>query len=68
MASCDYCFCLVCGSKAFYDSNLSWGRSGPVEFNKEGRPVPDGAGDYAGLCKHCAETFKLDVVLREVSG
>ena len=67
MAMADYCRCEVCGSKAFYDANLNWGNFGPVQTNKDGRNVPDNAGDYAGLCAECGKTYRLVAVPREAA-
>lgn len=67
MAFSDYCRCEVCRKKAFYDASLSWGymnRDRSIQVNQDGKQVPDGAGDYAGLCSECVKSYKLEAVKR----
>ncbi len=65
MAMADYYLCDVCGSKAFYDSNLSY------DFDHEHGEVKYGCGmklgyvgDMAVICDDCAKTHEVKIVPR----
>lgn len=74
----DYRLCDVCGSKAFYDSNLNYGSSpkdygepyriaGEPQFDTPEKCVNwgfrlDHVGDWAVVCNDCAKTHKCVIV------
>ena len=63
MAGCDYYSCDVCGSKTFYDANLSYDDN--LENKITHHRWPDGyIGDMAVLCDECAKTHKIEIVER----
>ena len=62
MAYADYYLCDVCGSKAFYDSNLDYNFDHSVAYgcgSKLGY-----VGDMACICDACALTHEVKVVER----
>ena len=61
MAGGDYYSCDLCGSKTFYDANLSYYEFGePNENPVTGHPWPDGnVGEMAVLCKECIKTHEI---------
>jgi len=64
MAAADYRLCDVCHSKTYYDAEVSY-EDAPPGHRLHGSPIPDGVGDWAVICKKCAETW--EVVVRPLS-
>lgn len=79
MALADYRLCDVCGGKAFYDANLNYDTdaSDPrppfrtagreqienSKLQKHGYRI-DNLGDWAVLCRHCAQSHRTMIVPR----
>jgi len=62
MASADYRLCDLCGSKAFYDSNLNYEFNAPVNECIRGSPYKvDCLGDWSVLCRDCAKTHRCTI-------
>ena len=57
MALADYYLCDVCGSKAFYDSNLSYDHDERVEYGCGAKLGY--VGDMAAICDDCVKTHKV---------
>lgn len=74
MAMSDYRLCDVCGSKAFYDSNLNYEWPDKNGNDSLGRKIEkdemvrdsnhrlDYLGDWSVICTDCAKTHKTVVV------
>jgi len=57
MARSDYWVCDLCREKAFYDADLLY--EGDWRLNRNGNPLPVGAGDMVCICVECAKTHKV---------
>lgn len=68
MAMADYKRCDVCGGKTFYDANLDYRMPGDKLYMEHPRtyiPMPCGVGDWAVLCKKCAQTHEVKVEVKK---
>lgn len=81
MAMCDYKQCDVCGSKAFYDADLSYDTGDKINGEWVYSPTPyreagvdqgkygtglGYVGDWAVICLDCAKTHRTIIVSIDV--
>ncbi len=57
MAMADYAHCDVCGSKAFYDADIT--------DDRYHDPISEGGVDIGVICNDCTKTHRVVIQLKE---